>query len=166
MVREPRAEDGSCRLVPHIAAPRRCFRPPGDVGAPVTASVRFGAEAAVSARRRSDDRIGRHAVVSSVWFTLSLLDGRGTRRWSARRAAGGRVQRRLSSRRPGSQLARPPAVTGRMNASGAGAEPRSSLGRWQLLAEVERGCEVAVEQVPVGLERERRRVVAHPALEA
>ena len=36
----------------------------------------------------------------------------------------------------------------------------------QLLADVECGSEVAVDQVPVGVEGERGRVVAHPALQA
>jgi len=47
-----------------------------------------------------------------------------------------------------------------------GVRPRSWLGPSQLLAEVEPGSEVAVDQVPVGLESERGRVVAHPALQA
>jgi hypothetical protein len=41
----------------------------------------------------------------------------------------------------------------------------ASTGR-QLIAQVECESEVAVDQVPVGLERERGRMVAHPALQA
>jgi hypothetical protein len=44
--------------------------------------------------------------------------------------------------------------------------PRSWLGAPQLPAEVKSRSEVAVDQVPVGLEGERGRVVAHSALQA
>jgi hypothetical protein len=39
----------------------------------------------------------------------------------------------------------------------------SASDRWQLLAEVERGSEIAVDQVPIGLEGERGRVVTDRA---
>jgi hypothetical protein len=79
-----------------------------------------------------------------------LLTGWAPRRGGgASRDAASRCRRRLRPDRRGSR---------RRDVTGTG---RSQLG-----AQVEWWSEIAVEEVPVGLERERGRVVAHPALQA
>ena len=108
-------------------------------------------------------RHGRHPGVSGwlVALSLSVRSGRSVRS-TARHAAAAVRARQLGtllgcSRRWDSQGSSAPT---------ARAQPRSPPRRAQLLAQVKRGPEIAVEQVTVGLERERRGVVSHPPLEA
>jgi hypothetical protein len=67
--------------------------------------------------------------------------------------------------RPETPRADPGDVYALIDARHGGAVSRARAGR-ELGVQVEWWAEVAVEQVPVGLEREGGRVVAHPALQS